>query len=84
MIQPSRLFVLVLGLAVARGTIGAPVFGQSGTVVGAVRASEDTRPVADARVYVLGTTLSSVSDADGRYRIAGVPSTAAPPERPRH
>jgi hypothetical protein len=84
MVQPTRLFVLMFGLPVVGAIMGAPVFGQSGRVVGAVRASEDTRPVADARVYVLGTTLSSVSDADGRYRIAGVPSTAAPPERPRH
>ena len=45
-----------------------PDAGPRGVLEGRVLASEDGRPVANARVYVAGMPLDLVTDADGRFR----------------
>ncbi len=47
---------------------------QAGTVAGQVRDAGTDRPVAGAQVIVVGTTLGSLTAADGRYAIRGVPA----------
>lgn len=46
----------------------APDSGPPGLLEGRVLGSEDGQPVANARVYVAGTPLDLVTDAEGRFR----------------
>jgi TonB-dependent starch-binding outer membrane protein SusC len=46
----------------------------TGTVSGRVTESESQRPIPEAQISIVGTTRGSRTDADGRYRIAGVPA----------
>ncbi|HEU4641502.1 MAG TPA: carboxypeptidase-like regulatory domain-containing protein, partial [Gemmatimonadaceae bacterium] len=45
---------------------------QQAIVAGTVVAEAGQRPLADAQVVVEGTTLGAATDANGRFRIAGV------------
>jgi TonB-linked SusC/RagA family outer membrane protein len=47
---------------------------QTGTVSGTVIDEQTRQPLADAQVVVVGTQLSAVTRADGRYSITGVPA----------
>lgn len=49
---------------------------QVSTVTGRVIANEDEEPIAGASVIVKGTSLGSVTDVDGRFRIPNVPASA--------
>jgi TonB-dependent SusC/RagA subfamily outer membrane receptor len=67
----TRLFLLLLLLS----QLGLGVIhGQGGTIVGVVRTDPDRQAAPDARLHLLGTTLSAMSGPDGFYRIVGVPS----------
>jgi hypothetical protein len=46
---------------------------QAGTVTGTV-ATADGTPVASARISVLGTTLTTLADTKGDFRLVGVPA----------
>jgi TonB-linked SusC/RagA family outer membrane protein len=77
MYLPAALFAL--GAAVcpaALVTFSAPATlraqAAQGVVAGLVVAEGTQRPVADAQVSVEGTTLGGATDANGRFRIAGV------------
>lgn len=59
-------------LAPARSAAQPPA-GQ-GVVAGVVTAEASQRPIADVQVSVEGTTLGAITDASGRFRIAGVPA----------
>ncbi|HYN82856.1 MAG TPA: TonB-dependent receptor [Gemmatimonadaceae bacterium] len=47
---------------------------QTGRIAGAVVDSQTTQPVTGARISVVGTSLITASDADGRFSIGGVPA----------
>jgi TonB-linked SusC/RagA family outer membrane protein len=47
--------------------------GAGGTISGVVRAIE-ARPVPEARVSVVGTSITTLTGADGRYTLRGVPN----------
>lgn len=47
--------------------------GRTGTVIGTVVAREGRAPIADATVAVDGTSLTSVANGVGRFRVEGVP-----------
>lgn len=47
---------------------------QSGAVTGRVVEAETGRPLGDVQIFLQGTTRGAVTDADGRYRIGGVPA----------
>ena len=47
---------------------------QGGTIAGRVGARGTNEPISQARVSVLGTTLSVISDADGKYTLRNVPA----------
>ena len=65
MTDTAPLFVLLLLLP---RLSQSALDGHGGTVVGSVRTVPDRQPVGDARLGVLGTPLSTMSDADGRFR----------------
>lgn len=66
----------VLELHVAGGTrpLVRADSGRSGALAGEVYDSVHARPLAAARVYLSGTVYAATADADGRFRIAGVPA----------
>jgi TonB-dependent starch-binding outer membrane protein SusC len=68
-----RVFCLVL----TAGLVGVPVSvaaqQQRGTIAGLVRATATQRPVASAQVFVPGTNIGAVTDAQGRYVLLNVP-----------
>src|SRR6185436_14099313 len=49
---------------------------QSGVVSGRVTDATTGTPVRSVQVSIVGTALGAATDADGRYRVANVPSTA--------
>ena len=55
--------------------LAAPLAAQSGTgvVTGRVLDSASTQPLASASVRIQGTTLGALTQADGSFRIPGVP-----------
>ena len=50
--------------------------GQNRTVRGNVTSAEDGMPVVGASIIIDGTTIGSVTDLDGNFTIANVPSSA--------
>ena len=65
---------LVVGVVLSMlGSV--PMLSQAGRITGTVTAVDGARPVADARVVVVGTTLGAVTTDDGRYSIAVDPGT---------
>ena len=65
---------LLLPLAI--GLLVAPVAGaqQAGTVTGRVTAAGTNEPLQDVRVVVVGTTIGTNTNAEGRFNIRGVPA----------
>ena len=53
-----------------------PLAAQTGTVSGRVTDATSGNPVRAVQLSITGTTLGATTDADGRYRIANVPSSA--------
>lgn len=51
-----------------------PVQAQQTTVTGRVTAQESNEPLGDVRVIAVGTTVFTVTNADGRYTLRGVPA----------
>ena len=64
----SWAFVFMLAPAIA--------FAQSGVIIGRVTDARLGEPLPGAAVEIEGTRLVSVTDAEGRYRIADVPAGA--------
>ncbi|MBI2401817.1 MAG: TonB-dependent receptor [Gemmatimonadetes bacterium] len=50
---------------------------QRGTLRGTVREASSQRPVAGVQVFVPGTRMSTTTDAQGRFELAGVPAGGA-------
>jgi TonB-linked SusC/RagA family outer membrane protein len=74
-IRMTRRGVAVLATALsftAAGTAAA-----QGTISGRVLAQGSSEPIPEARVLVLGTSLFTTSNADGRYVIRNVPAGTA-------
>jgi TonB-linked SusC/RagA family outer membrane protein len=63
-----------LGAAVLVLAAAAPTAAQTGTVAGQVTEGRFGQPLSGAAVEVEGTRLQAVTDADGRFVIAGVPA----------
>ena len=61
---------------IALVALAVPAFvrAQSGTITGRIIASSSTQPLSDVRVTVVGSALSTLSGADGRYTLRGVPN----------
>jgi TonB-linked SusC/RagA family outer membrane protein len=67
--RPLAALGLLLGSA---GTVAA-----QGIVSGRVTDQANAQPLVGARVVVVGTTLTASTNADGRYRLTGVPAGPA-------
>jgi TonB-linked SusC/RagA family outer membrane protein len=61
---------LALGLLTA---VAATAAAQDGTISGRVTEAGRGRPIADARIIVVGTSLFATTNGDGRYAIRNVP-----------
>src|SRR5688572_7202019 len=74
-----RTFCLrvVTPLIVASAVLGAqetPAAGQGGTITGTVRDRATQQPVASAQISLIGTTRGALTNDQGVYRMANVPS----------
>ena len=69
----TRHSLLALGLL--SGLAGA-LAAQGGIISGRVTDQADGRPLVGARVVVMGTSFTTSTNAEGRYRIPGVPAGA--------
>ena len=49
---------------------------QVKTVTGTVTSAEDGQPIVGANVLVKGTTIGTVTDLDGNFKLTNLPSTA--------
>ena len=58
-------------LALALGAF--PLTAQTGTLAGRVTDARTGTPVTTAQITITGTTLGAVVDAEGRFRVVGVP-----------
>lgn len=65
-------FVLPMAALLA----ASPVRAQQGVVAGTVVAAGTNEPLSAAQVVVIGTSLGASTDAQGRFRIGGLPGTA--------
>ena len=65
--------ILVLAAAAALAAPAPALAQQTGSVVGTVVAAHDQRPVATVQVSIAGTSLGTLTGADGRYLIVGCP-----------
>ena len=69
----KRKFMLLLTcLFIGIGLVTA----QTSRVTGLVTSEEDGQPVVGASILVNGTTLGTITDIDGKFTIANVPSSA--------
>lgn len=75
LIRMSRRLVAVLGAGLSVSV--ASVAAAQGIVTGRIVAQGSSEPIPEARVIVLGTSLFTTSNADGRYTIRNVPAGSA-------
>ncbi|HYD51083.1 MAG TPA: SusC/RagA family TonB-linked outer membrane protein [Gemmatimonadaceae bacterium] len=66
-------------------TIGAPALGaqEAGTVTGTVVAVGSAEPIPNVQVFVVGGSTRTLTDAQGRFRLATVPAGAVTVEARR-
>lgn len=70
-----RAFGAGVAFAAAWFLLGAaPAHAQQGAVAGSVTDGGTGEPVAGAQVFVEGTSIGQLTNAEGRYRITGVPT----------
>ena len=67
-----KLMFLMTVLFIGIGLMTA----QTSRVTGLVTSEEDGQPVVGASILVNGTTLGTITDIDGKFTIANVPSSA--------
>ena len=67
-----KLMFLITILYKGKGQMTA----QTSRVTGLVTSEEDGQPVVGASILVNGTTLGTITDIDGKFTIANVPSSA--------
>jgi hypothetical protein len=72
---PTAALAAAVALLPARAALAQPA--AQGVVAGTVVSAGTNTPVSDVQVRVQGTQIGAVTDAAGRFRIAGVPGTEA-------
>lgn len=71
------VFIESTNAGAAAAADAKPELGPPGTLSGRVVNAEDGKPVAGARIYVSGTPIDLVSDAEGRYSAEIAPGSYA-------
>lgn len=76
MLRSFKHLLAALGAAaMALAPLGRAVAQQNtGTVAGRVTEVDGQRPIPEAQISIVGTTRGARSDAEGRYRITGIPA----------
>ena len=69
----SRLLALGAPLILASALPTRSAGAQAGTVAGRVTGAETRQPLAEVRVSVVGATLATLTDSQGRYSLRSVP-----------
>ncbi len=69
----GRWKLAVAGAAIALTSLGGRLAAQGTTVTGHVTSKEGGQPLVDARVIVIGGTVSANSGEDGKYTLHNVP-----------
>ena len=62
----------VRSIAILSSVLSSPLFAQTATIVGKVTDAATQRPLADVRLSVAGTQLSTVTNAQGDYRFVNL------------
>src|SRR5688500_2553579 len=68
-----KLVAIVAALAGMMAAVPSIASAQGGTISGTVTGA-DGRPIADAQVMLVNTSLRTITDANGAYTITGVPA----------
>jgi TonB-linked SusC/RagA family outer membrane protein len=76
MLRSFKHLLAALGAAaMTLAPLGRVIAQQNtGSIAGRVLESDNQRPIAEAQIVVVGTTRGARTDAEGRYRLAGVPA----------
>jgi protocatechuate 3,4-dioxygenase beta subunit len=69
----SRLLALGALSFLASALPSSSAGAQAATVTGRVTATETRQPLAEVRVSVVGATLATLTDSQGRYSLRSVP-----------
>ena len=72
-LRSSRLRRLA-AVGVALVALAPPLLAQGGTATGVVTDSGSGKPVVQARVLVIGTTIGTMTGDNGRYTLRGIPT----------
>ena len=62
----------VRSIAILSSVLSSTLFAQTGTIVGKVTDAATQRPLADVRLAISGTQLSTVTNAQGDYRFVNL------------
>jgi TonB-dependent starch-binding outer membrane protein SusC len=62
----------VRSIAILSSVLSSPLFAQTGTIVGKVTDAATRRPLADVRLAIAGTQLSTVTNTQGDYRFVNL------------
>lgn len=69
--RTCSLAAALASLTLALGAL--PLIAQTGTLAGRVTDARNGAPVTTAQITITGTSLGAVVDAEGRFRVVGVP-----------
>ena len=69
----GRWKLAVAGAALALTSLGGRLAAQGATVTGHVTSRDGGQPLVDARIIVIGGTLSGNTGEDGKYTLRNVP-----------
>ena len=72
----GKLIIPIMALAVLAGRVDT-AHAQQGTITGRVSAQGTNEPLPEARVVLVGTSLSATTGPDGRYTIRNTPTGSA-------
>jgi TonB-dependent SusC/RagA subfamily outer membrane receptor len=69
--RTCSLAAALASLTLALGAL--PLIAQTGTLAGRVTDARNGAPVTTAQITITGTSLGAVVDAEGRFRVVGIP-----------
>src|SRR5215467_2076434 len=64
--------VAVTAIGFSSAVAQAPATAPTGRLTGTIIDKESTRPISNVQIAVVGTTIGTISDLDGRYRTPAI------------